>query len=174
MFLNWKNKPYIKNSKEFANNNLLKKLNKYSQDSNINLLIKSENNNESLEQVFSAESTKRISEILDSVASDNGSGYRAVIDGYSIAGKTGTAEMVIDGQYSKDGAKRTYFVGYSPAEKPKYIMAVRLDHPKKCFVYRRPELKRRCEGSNSASIAFKKAMQRILINDSEINSQVES
>ena len=44
MFLNWKNKPDIKNSKEFANNNLLKKLNKYSQDSNINLLIKSENN----------------------------------------------------------------------------------------------------------------------------------
>ena len=44
MFLNWKNKPDIKNSKEFVNNNLLKKLNKYSQDSNINLLIKSENN----------------------------------------------------------------------------------------------------------------------------------
>ena len=136
-------------------------------------LIKSENNNESLEQVFSAESTKRISEILDSVASDNGSGYRAVIDGYSIAGKTGTAEMVIDGQYSKDGAKRTYFVGYSPAEKPKYIMAVRLDYPKKCFVSWDPTLRNRCEGSNSAAMAFQKAMKRILINDSEMNAQVE-
>ena len=136
-------------------------------------LIKSENNNESLEQVFSAESTKRISEILDSVASDNGSGYRAVIDGYSIAGKTGTAEMVIDGQYSKDGAKRTYFVGYSPAEKPKYIMAVRLDYPKKCFVSWNPTLRNRCEGSNSAAMAFQKAMKRILINDSEMDPQVE-
>ena len=136
-------------------------------------LIKSENNNESLEQVFSAESTKRISEILDSVASDNGSGYRAVIDGYSIAGKTGTAEMVIDGQYSKDGAKRTYFVGYSPAEKPKYIMAVRLDYPKKCFVSCDPTLRNRCQGSNSAAMAFQKAMKRILINDSEMNAQVE-
>ena len=136
-------------------------------------LIKSENNNESLEQVFSAESTKRISEILDSVASDNGSGYRAVIDGYSIAGKTGTAEMVIDGQYSKDGAKRTYFVGYSPAEKPKYIMAVRLDYPKKCFVSWDPTLRNRCEGSNSAAMAFQKAMKRILINDSKMNAQVE-
>ena len=136
-------------------------------------LIKSENNNESLEQVFSAESTKRISEILDSVASDNGSGYRAVIDGYSIAGKTGTAEMVIDGQYSKDGAKRTYFVGYSPAEKPKYIMAVRLDYPKKCFVSWDPTLRNRCEGSNSAAMAFQKAMKRILINDSVMNAQVE-
>ena len=136
-------------------------------------LIKSENNNESLEQVFSAESTKRISEILDSVASDNGSGYRAVIDGYSIAGKTGTAEMVIDGQYSKDGAKRTYFVGYSPAEKPKYIMAVRLDYPKKCFVSWDPTLRNRCEGSNSAAMAFQKAMKRILINDLEMNAKVE-
>ena len=136
-------------------------------------LIKSENNNEPLEQVFTAESTKRISEILDSVASDNGSGYRAVIDGYSIAGKTGTAEMVIDGQYSKDGAKRTYFVGYSPAEKPKYIMAVRLDYPKKCFVSWDPTLRNRCEGSNSAAMAFQKAMKRILINDSEMNAQVE-
>ena len=136
-------------------------------------LIKTENYNDLLEQVFTPESTKRISEILDSVASDNGSGYRAVIDGYSIAGKTGTAEMVIDGKYSKDGAKRTYFVGYSPADKPKYIMAVRLDHPKKCFVSWDPTLRNRCEGSNSASMAFQKAMQRILINDSEINSQVE-
>ena len=136
-------------------------------------LIKSEYHNDSLEHVFTPESTKRNSEILDSVASDNGSGYRAVIDGYSIAGKTGTAEMVIDGQYSKDGAKRTYFVGYSPAEKPKYIMAVRLDHPKKCFVSWDPTLRNRCEGSNSAAMAFQKAMQRILINDSEINSQVE-
>ena len=136
-------------------------------------LIKSENYNEPLEQVFTAESTKRISEILDSVASDNGSGYRAVIDGYSIAGKTGTAEMVIDGQYSKDGAKRTYFVGYSPAEKPKYIMAVRLDYPKKCFVSWDPTLRNRCEGSNSAAMAFQKAMKRILINDSEMNAQVE-
>ena len=137
-------------------------------------LIKSEYHNDSLEDIFTPESTKRISEILDSVAADNGSGDRAVIDGYSVAGKTGTAEMVIDGQYSKDGAKRTYFVGYSPAAKPKYIMAVRLDHPKKCFVSWDPTLRNRCEGSNSAAMAFQKAMQRILINDSEINSQVES
>jgi len=136
-------------------------------------LIKTEHHNESLEYVFTPESTKRISEILDSVASDNGSGYRAVIDGYSIAGKTGTAEIVINGQYSKDGAKRTYFVGYSPAEKPKYIMAVRLDHPKKCYLSWDPTRRNRCEGSNSAAMAFQKAMQRILINDSEINSQVE-
>ena len=136
-------------------------------------LLKDENKNENITQVFTPESTQRISQILDSVASDNGSGYRAVIDGYSVAGKTGTAEMVIDGQYNKDGAKRTYFVGYSPADKPKYIMAVRLDYPKKCFVSWDPTMRNRCEGSNSASMAFKKAMERILINDSEVISLYE-
>ena len=136
-------------------------------------LLKDENKNESITQVFTPESTQRISQILDSVASDNGSGYRAVIDGYSVAGKTGTAEMVIDGQYNKEGAKRTYFVGYSPADKPKYIMAVRLDYPKKCFVSWDPTMRNRCEGSNSASMAFKKAMERILINDPEVISLIE-
>ena len=136
-------------------------------------LLKDENKNENITQVFTPESTQRISQILDSVASDNGSGYRAVIDGYSVAGKTGTAEMVIDGQYNKDGAKRTYFVGYSPADKPKYIMAVRLDYPKKCFVSWDPTMRNRCEGSNSASMAFKKAMERILINDPEVISILE-
>ena len=136
-------------------------------------LLKDENKNENITQVFTPESTQRISQILDSVASDSGSGYRAVIDGYSVAGKTGTAEMVIDGQYNKDGAKRTYFVGYSPADKPKYIMAVRLDYPKKCFVSWDPTMRNRCEGSNSASMAFKKAMERILINDPEVISLLE-
>ena len=126
------------------------------------------------QQVFTPESTRRIAEILDSVVSMKGSGYRAVIDGYEIAGKTGTAEMVIDGKYSKDGAKRTYFVGFSPVVNPKYIMAVRLDYPKKCFVSWDPTLRNRCEGSNSAAMAFKKAMERILINDPEIQSKLES
>ena len=147
----------------FANNGALPSLK----------LLKDDNKNESITQVFTPESTQRISQILDSVASDNGSGYRAVIDGYSVAGKTGTAEMVIDGQYNKDGAKRTYFVGYSPADKPKYIMAVRLDYPKKCFVSWDPTMRNRCEGSNSASMAFKKAMERILINDPEVISLLE-
>ena len=127
-----------------------------------------------IQQVFTPESTQRIAEILDSVVSMKGSGYRAVIDGYEIAGKTGTAEMVIDGKYSKDGAKRTYFVGFSPVINPKYVMAVRLDYPKKCFVSWDPTLRNRCEGSNSAAMAFKKAMERILINDPEIQSKLES
>ena len=137
-------------------------------------LIKDGNIDTKKKQVFSPKSTKRIAEILDSVASMKGSGYRAIIDGYDVAGKTGTAEMVIDGKYSKEGQKRTYFVGFSPVINPKYIIAVRLDYPKKCFVYWDPTLRNRCEGSNSAAMAFKVAMERILVNDLEIQSVSES
>ena len=137
-------------------------------------LIKDGNIDTNKQQVFSPESTKRIAEILDSVASMKGSGYRAIIDGYDVAGKTGTAEMVIDGKYSKEGENRTYFVGFSPVINPKYIIAVRIDYPKKCFASWNPTIKIRCLGSNSASIAFKKAMERILINDLEIHSVSES
>ena len=137
-------------------------------------LIKDNNIDAQKQQVFSPESTKRIAEILDSVASNDGSGYRAVIDGYEVAGKTGTAEMVIDGKYSKEGVKRTYFVGFSPVINPKYIIAVRIDYPKQCFASWDPTIKIRCLGSNSASIAFKKAMERILVNDLEIQPKSES
>ena len=53
-------------------------------------------------------------------------------------------------------------------------MAIRLDHPKKCYYFYDPEIKVPCEGSNSAAIAFQKAMKRILINDPEISSMIES
>jgi len=136
-------------------------------------LFKNDKATDNLQQVFSPKSTRRIAEILDSVASIKGSGYRAVIDGYSVAGKTGTAEMVIEGNYDKNGAQRTYFVGFSPVENPKYIIAVRIDYPKKCFYYNDLTRKISCEGSNSAAIAFQKAMKRILINDPEIKSKFE-
>lgn len=134
---------------------------------NLKLIIDDEVTEEST-QVFSAEITNRIKEILDSVASNDGSGYRASINGYEIGGKTGTAEMVVAGKYNKDGAKRTYFVGFSPVENPKYIMAVRLDYPKQCFVSWDPNIRNRCEGSNSAAMAFKDAMEKILNADASI------
>jgi len=137
-------------------------------------LVKNNSTIDQKQQVFSPESTKRIAEILDSVASMEGSGYRAIIDGYDIAGKTGTAEIVIDGKYNKDGAKRTYFVGFSPVINPKYIIAVRLDHPKQCFASWDPTLKIRCEGSNSASMAFRDAMEQILNNDLTLQPKSDS
>ncbi|MCS5586703.1 MAG: penicillin-binding transpeptidase domain-containing protein, partial [Gammaproteobacteria bacterium] len=119
-------------------------------------------------QVFSKKTTNKIAELLDAVVSWKGSGYRARIKGYDVAGKTGTAEMVVDGSYNKKGAKRTFFTGFVPVKKPKYIMAVRLDYPKKCYTYYDKNKRNKCEGSNSAAMAFKDTMENILTTDQSI------
>jgi len=119
-------------------------------------------------QVFSKKSTSKIAELLDAVVTWKGSGYRARIKGYDVAGKTGTAEMVVGGSYNKKGAKRTFFTGFTPVKKPKYIMAVRLDYPKKCYVYYDTNKRNKCEGSNSAAMTFKDTMENILTEDQSI------
>ncbi len=131
-------------------------------------LIKNAVINEKKVQVFSKDSVNKIAKILDSVASIDGSGYWSNIKGYNIAGKTGTAEMSFGGSYDKDGAQRTFFAGFTPVEKPKYIMLVRLDHPKKCHARGNLKAKRNCQGSNSAAIVFRDTMKNILGNDKSI------
>jgi len=131
-------------------------------------LIKDVNIDENMTSIFSKESTRKIANILDSVASWDGSGYRARIKGYDVAGKTGTAEKIINGKYNKKGINRTFFTGFTPVKNPKYIMAVMLDYPKKCYNYYDPDKLNKCGGGNSAAMTFKDAMENILTTDQSI------
>jgi len=131
-------------------------------------LIKGVNTDKQMTQVFSKGATHKIADLLDAVVSGDGSGYRARIKGYNVAGKTGTAEMLINGSYSKKNIDRTFFTGFVPVKNPKYIMAVRLDYPKKCYNYNYPEKLSKCGGANSAAMVFKDAMENILTNDQSI------
>jgi cell division protein FtsI (penicillin-binding protein 3) len=57
-----------------------------------------------------------------------GSAKLANIPGYYIGGKTGTADKIIHGHYSKDKVFTT-FMAIAPADKPKYLMLVLFDEP---------------------------------------------
>ncbi len=131
---------------------------------NLKLIYNSYTEN-STKKIFSKKATKKIVELLDSVVSNDGSGYRAQIDNYNVAGKTGTAEMIIDGVYSKDGANRAFFIGFVPTQKPEYIMAVLINYPKKCYTFWDPTIRNKCLGSNSAPMVFKETMKNILNNN---------
>lgn len=131
-------------------------------------LTKGVNIDDSMTPIFSKDSTHKIANILDSVASWDGSGYRARIKGYDVAGKTGTAEKIINGRYNKKGINRTFFTGFTPVKNPKYIMAVMLDYPKKCYNHYRPDELNKCGGGNSAAMTFKNAMENILTADQSI------
>ncbi|WP_373505394.1 peptidoglycan D,D-transpeptidase FtsI family protein [Aestuariivirga sp.] len=58
-----------------------------------------------------------------------GTASRADVIGYRVGGKTGTAEKVVAGRYSKD-KRLTSFIGAFPMDKPKYLLLVMLDEPK--------------------------------------------
>jgi cell division protein FtsI (penicillin-binding protein 3) len=58
-----------------------------------------------------------------------GSGKRAAVPGYSVGGKTGTAEKVENGRYSAT-KRRNAFLAAFPMDAPKYLVLVVLDEPK--------------------------------------------
>ncbi len=83
-----------------------------------------------LTQVISAETAATLNTMLVSVVDYEEGGQRkpSRIDGYAVAGKTGTAEIPVSGGYS--ALTIASFVGYAPAEAPRFVMLVRIDEPK--------------------------------------------
>ena len=66
--------------------------------------------------------------MLAEVTREGGTGTKAAVKGYNVAGKTGTAEKIVAGHYVKD-ANVSSFMGLLPAEKPQIGIIVVLDHP---------------------------------------------
>ncbi|WP_019959711.1 peptidoglycan D,D-transpeptidase FtsI family protein [Woodsholea maritima] len=59
-----------------------------------------------------------------------GSGRQADVADYAIAGKTGTAERVVNGRYSRSSL-RTSFIAIFPFDDPEYVLLTMLDRPKR-------------------------------------------
>jgi len=78
-------------------------------------------------RVISERTAKRLREILREVVLE-GTGKMAEIDGYEIAGKTGTAQKPKNGYYQRNKAIAS-FVGFFPASDPKVVIAIIIDEP---------------------------------------------
>ena len=80
-------------------------------------------------RVISKEVAKDVLSMLSDVTKDGGTGTRAVPDGYTVAGKTGTAQKPNGkGGYSNDKFTAV-FAGAVPAENPELVIVVVLDEP---------------------------------------------
>ena len=81
-------------------------------------------------QVISAKSSELVGEYLEQVVSDQdiGTGKNAYIEGYRVAGKTGTAQKVVNGKYSTDKYVVS-FIGFAPVGNPKIVVYVIVDEP---------------------------------------------
>jgi cell division protein FtsI (penicillin-binding protein 3) len=86
-----------------------------------------------LPRVLHPEVCRRVVHSLRFACSKNGGGKRAVVPGYSCAGKSGTAEKVVDGRYSKDH-NFSSFVGIIPAKRPRLVILVGIDEPAPVFL----------------------------------------
>ena len=80
-------------------------------------------------RVVSVETATEVTRMLVSVTEPGGTATRAAIDGYSVAGKTGTAKKVEDGVYGAD--RVSSFAGFLPAENPEIVIVVMVDSPTK-------------------------------------------
>ena len=78
-------------------------------------------------RTISEEASKILAQMLEGVVRD-GSGKKAYIEGYRIAGKTGTAQKFENGHIAA-GKYVSSFVGFFPADKPKYLTLVIVDEP---------------------------------------------
>jgi cell division protein FtsI (penicillin-binding protein 3) len=68
-----------------------------------------------------------ISDAFEGVAI-RGTGRQAALEGYRAAGKTGTAQKIIDGRYS-DTKFTASFIGYAPLPTPRLTILVQIDEP---------------------------------------------
>ena len=80
-------------------------------------------------RVVSEETAAKLRIMMESVVSANGTAPSAAIPGYRVAGKTGTAQRVdpITGKYSGYTAS---FIGFAPADSPRYVISVTLQRPR--------------------------------------------
>ena len=102
-------------------------------------------------RVLSAEYAKQIREMLEGVVSKNGTGSRAAVSGYRIAGKTGTVKKASAGGYSDDRYVAV-FAGMAPASNPRFAMVVTINEPRGDVYY----------GGKIAAPVFSKVMSGAL------------
>ncbi|HEY6729655.1 MAG TPA: penicillin-binding protein 2 [Solirubrobacterales bacterium] len=79
-------------------------------------------------RVVSPQVSSEIREMLEGVLAAGGTASEVSVPGYSLAGKTGTAEIAEDGEYS-DTNYIASFIGFAPAQNPQLLAAVIVDRP---------------------------------------------
>ena len=86
------------------------------------------------ERVISPDTAVAVRRMLEEVVRPGGTGTKAAVDGYRIAGKTGTAWKFATGGYSED-KYISIFAGLAPASDPRLATVVVIDEPRGEFYY---------------------------------------
>ncbi|MBS1677111.1 MAG: penicillin-binding protein 2 [Actinobacteria bacterium] len=79
-------------------------------------------------RVISATTAEEVRKMLEGVLGPEGTASMVSVPGYTLAGKTGTAQVAENGGYSKTKYVAS-FIGFAPAMNPKFLAAVIVDQP---------------------------------------------
>jgi cell division protein FtsI (penicillin-binding protein 3) len=79
-------------------------------------------------RVISEDTAAKLRLMMESVVSVNGTAPSAAIPGYRVAGKTGTA-MRVDPNTHKYSGYTASFIGFAPADRPRYVISVTIQNP---------------------------------------------
>ncbi len=102
-------------------------------------------------RIVSPETASAVSSAFEGVVL-RGTAKGAVLEGYRAAGKTGTAQKIVNGQYSPEKYVAS-FIGYAPLPRPKITVLVQIDEPKGAIY-----------GGTVAAPAFQQITQQVLIH----------
>ena len=81
------------------------------------------------QRAISAETARELRHMLEAVATRDGTGSRASIPGYRVAGKTGTVRKIAASGGYDAGRHQSVFIGMVPAERPRLVGLVMIDEP---------------------------------------------
>ena len=87
-----------------------------------------------LDRAISARTAATLTEIMEEVV-ERGTGTKAAIPGYTVAGKTGTAKKLVNGSYRGHSDYNVSFVGFVPSRKPVFAIVVVVDSPHRVSPY---------------------------------------
>lgn len=113
-----------------------------------------------VDKICSHKTLRQLQQLLEGVV-ENGTARNIKGTHYRIAGKTGTAQILENGQYTKKYI--TSFVGYFPAHQPRYSAIVLIRNPRGWQQY----------GSNVAAPVFKEIADNIYAHDLRIHTAME-
>ncbi len=86
---------------------------------------------QTIRRAISLQTAHALTQIMQSVTQEGGTGVNAALEGFTICGKTGTAQKVDEsGTYAK-GKYIASFVGFTPVENPEIVILVVVNEPRK-------------------------------------------
>jgi cell division protein FtsI/penicillin-binding protein 2 len=83
---------------------------------------------ESVSQVIAPQTARLMIRAMKTVVSPDGTANKARLEHFTVAGKTGTAEKFVNGNY-KSGKYFASFIGFFPADRPELLISVVMDEP---------------------------------------------